>query len=131
MAINSVKPYVLGMTCIYLDPVLQNGTIQDLNPITGQWSREIMKFTLTEYLNIPGSIYHSLECVRFQEGLCPKPERIIRTFHNPTTFAWAKRIFYADREYLKQQHMAIWDLMMQQQNLDISPPFCCLVAACS
>ena len=133
MATNTVRSHVHGITSIYLDipRLLYSDTIQ--NPVgrNGQLIRECMTFTLTEYLNIPGFIYHSLECVRFREGLHPEPERIVRTFHNPSIFTWAKRIFCADREYLEQQHMAIWDLMEQQQNLDISAPFCCLVAACS
>ena len=133
MATNTVRSHVHGITSIYLDipRLLYSDTIQ--NPVgrNGQLIRECMTFTLTEYLNIPGFIYHSLECVRFREGLHPEPERIVRIFHNPSTFTWAKRIFCADREYLEQQHMAIWDLMEQQQNLDISAPFCCLVAACS
>ena len=138
MATNTIRPHVHGITSIYISSIyldtprlLDSDTRQNPLRPNGQLIRECMTFTLTEYLDIPGFVYHSLECVRFREGLHPEPERIIKIFHDPNTFTWAKRIFCADREYLEQQHMAIWDLMEQQQDLDISAPFCCLVDACS
>ncbi len=123
-------PHVYGMVTIYLDPVLDSGTIQDLSPTTGDWSRETITFTLKEHFDIPGLVYYSLEGVRFWEGLLPGPKKIVRVFTNFATFLWAKRIFHADRNYLEEQHIAIWDFMLQQQDLNIAEPNCCLVAAC-
>ena len=93
----------------------------NMERLTGVENKEIMEFVLTEHFEESNFLHYKLKGIRYWQGTLPMTEKVIKTFDDPTTLLWARSIFNADREYIENHPIGIWNMLKHQEQPESMP----------